>query len=275
MLRPEPQPDWPASWQDAYQYDLKEVFPPFATPRGHGYAYRQRLAHTLSMVEAVTPPHAKVIDIAAAQGNFALSLAERGYDVTWNDLRTELAGYVHLKHQSGAISFLPGDVFSLSALECYDTVVITEIIEHVAHPDRFLAQVAKLLKPGGHIVMTTPNGEFVGNRLPRFSDCPDPSAFESVQFQPDGDGHIFLLHADEIEPMAHDAGLQIQSLHLFTTFLTAGRLRTEFLLHAMPAQSVRFIERQAESWPASLARRIFVQMAVCLRKPPLLGEVVC
>ena len=267
MQRPEPQEDWPASWRDAYKYDLKEVFAPFAAPRGHGFAYRRRMARALAMIKEVSPPRAKVIDIAAAQGNLSLMLAECGYDVTWNDLRAELAGYVRLKHEHGALSYLPGDVFALSARETYDTVVITEIIEHVAHPDRFLAQVATLVKPGGHIVMTTPNGEYLGNRLPRFSDCADPSAFEGMQFQPDGDGHIFLLHADEIAPMAHRAGLEVQSLQLFTTFLIAGRLRTEPLLHLLPFPTIDFLERQVDTWPDAVSRRAFVQMAVCLRKP--------
>jgi SAM-dependent methyltransferase len=267
MLRPEPQPDWPASWRDAYRYDLKEVFEQGATPRGHGHAYRTRMARTIAIVENVTMPNAKVIDIAAAQGNLSLMLAERGYDVTWNDLRAELAGYVTLKYQKGALSFLPGDAFALSARQHYDTIVITEVIEHVAHPDRFLAQVATLLKPGGHVVMTTPNGSFLGNRLPRFSDCPDPAAFESVQFRPDGDGHIFLLHDDEISPLARAAGLEVQSVELFTTFLSAGRARTGLLHQLFPIETLQFFERQVDTWPEFVSRRIFVQMAVCFRKP--------
>ena len=37
---------------------------------------------------------------------------------------------------------------------------ITEVIEHVAHPDRLLQQAAALVRPGGYVVMTTPNGRF-------------------------------------------------------------------------------------------------------------------
>lgn len=267
MLRPEPKADWPPSWRDAYAFDLKEVFDLRTAPRGHGIAYRQRMARTIAMIDQVAEPNAKIIDIAAAQGNLSLLLAERGYHVTWNDLRAELAGYVRLKYQGGALAFRPGNAFTLEAQETYDAVVITEIIEHVAHPDRFLAQVATLLKPGGFVIMTTPNGEYLGNRLPRFSDCADPSVFESVQFQPDGDGHIFLLHRDEIEPLARGAALTLCSLELFTTFLTAGRLRTESLLRILPASMLDMLEHHAGNLPDAIARRVLVQMAVCLQKP--------
>jgi len=56
----------------------------------------------------------RVLDIAAAQGNFALTMAELGYDVTWNDLRDDLVGYVREKHERGSISFSPGNAFDLS-----------------------------------------------------------------------------------------------------------------------------------------------------------------
>jgi 2-polyprenyl-6-hydroxyphenyl methylase/3-demethylubiquinone-9 3-methyltransferase len=267
MLKPQPKTDWPASWHDAYNFDLKEVFDLDASPRGHGNAYRRRMARTLSIIGDVAPAGARIIDVAAAQGNLSLLLAERGYDVTWNDLRVDLAGYVQLKYESGALSFLPGDAFALENVAPYDAIVINEIIEHVAHPDRFLAQIATLLKPGGFVVMTTPNGEYLGNRLPRFSDCPDPSVFEAMQFQPDGDGHIFLLHRDEIAPLAQGASLDVRSIDLFTTFLSAGRLRTEPLLKLLPASMLERIERSSTRWPDAIARRVLVQMAVCLQKP--------
>jgi 2-polyprenyl-3-methyl-5-hydroxy-6-metoxy-1,4-benzoquinol methylase len=44
--------------------------------------------------------------------------------------------------------------------EHFDVVNAVEVLEHVEEDEKFVANVAKVLKPGGHFVMTTPNGDF-------------------------------------------------------------------------------------------------------------------
>lgn len=39
---------------------------------------------------------------------------------------------------------------------CADLVFTTQVIEHVAHPERMAAECARILKPGGALVMTGP-----------------------------------------------------------------------------------------------------------------------
>ncbi|HEX8907386.1 MAG TPA: methyltransferase domain-containing protein, partial [Longimicrobiaceae bacterium] len=258
--------DWPESWKYSYPYDLEEVYGE-ATSRGYSYAYDNRRRQTLRLLTEVLAPGARVLDVAAAQGNFSIALAELGYEVTWNDLRAELEGYVRLKLERGSVSFAPGNAFELSFPEPFDAVLATEVIEHVAHPDEFLARVAALVRPGGFVVLTTPNGAYARNTLPKFSECSDPSVFEAVQFKPNSDGHIFLLHPDEVERLAAAAGLQVDRLVLFTNPLTNGHLKTERLLRALPRGMVETLESATQRLPFALRRKVLLQMAVRLRKP--------
>lgn len=48
----------------------------------------------------------------------------------------------------------------------YDGVISVEVIEHVVEDDAFVAQVARVLKPGGWSYWTTPNGDFIENTNP-------------------------------------------------------------------------------------------------------------
>jgi 2-polyprenyl-3-methyl-5-hydroxy-6-metoxy-1,4-benzoquinol methylase len=266
MKKPIPQLEWPVSWQQSYEYDRLEVFGETSHSRGYAYAYANRFNKTIKLVEEALPKGSRILDIAAAQGNFTLSLAERGYQMTWNDLRFELEDYVKLKYEHGQVAYAPGNVFELNFDQLFDGVIITEIIEHVAHPDEFLRQVSKLLRPGGYVIMTTPNGGYIKNDLPRFSDHPDPSIFESSQFKPNSDGHIFLLYPDEVIRLGEEAGLEVDKLILFTPPFLAGHVKTHLFLPYIPKRLLHFASKCIEFLPSALNRRILLQMGARLIK---------
>jgi 2-polyprenyl-6-hydroxyphenyl methylase/3-demethylubiquinone-9 3-methyltransferase len=267
MKRIEPQEDWPESWKQSHFYDRQEIWGEHVV-RGYSYAYENRRRETLRLLAEVLAPGARVLDLAAAQGNFSLALAEAGYDVTWNDLRAELADYVRLKDERGTLRYAPGDAFQLQFPQPFDAVLITEIIEHVAHPDEFLARVAALVRPGGYIVMTTPNGAYFRNDLPKFSECADPAVFEASQFKPNADGHIFLLHPEEVRELAQRAGLALDALTLFTNPLTSGHIKTEALLRVLPKGVVNAAEFATQRLPLPAKRKLLVHLAARFRKPP-------
>ncbi|MEO5754463.1 MAG: methyltransferase domain-containing protein [Chthoniobacterales bacterium] len=258
--------NWPESWKASFRYDLEEVYGQIRN-RGYAYAYDRRRRATFRLVTEVLPPGARILDIAAAQGNFSIGLAEMGYEVTWNDMRSDLAGYVRLKREIGTIHFAPGNAFHLEPSQLFDGVLITEIIEHTAHPDQLLARTAQLVRPGGYVIMTTPNGAYFRNKLPKFSDSLDPAVYESVQFKPDTDGHIFLLHPGEVEPLAARAGLVLEKLILSTNPLTSGHMKTELALRRIPRQLVDGIENLTGHLPARLRRKLSSQIVARFRRP--------
>lgn len=260
--------DSPLSWKESHRHDLEEIFGPVSS-LGYRYAYENRRRHTLNFIRDAVPPSGEILDIAGAQGNFSIALAELGYQVTWNDLREELADYIRLKADDSAlkrIHFAPGNAFELGYKERFDCVLITEIIEHVAHPDEFLRSAANMVRPGGHIVMSTPNGAYFGNKLPRFSACQDPSIYEHLQFKPNSDGHIFLLWPDEVRRMGEAAGLVCRKHKLFTTPLTNGFLKTRFLLSLLPKSCIFLLERATILLPAWINTRLMLSSATLFQK---------
>jgi 2-polyprenyl-3-methyl-5-hydroxy-6-metoxy-1,4-benzoquinol methylase len=256
---------WPESWRGSYKYDLLEIYGDEGD-LGYVNMYNNRKKTAIELLREVLPSGATVLDIAAAQGNFTLILAELGYCVTWNDLRADLADYVRLKHTHGDITFAPGNAFEIDFSSRFDAVLITEVIEHVAHPDEFLMKTATLVKSGGYVVMTTPNGGFFRNQLPRFSECSDPIRFEAIQFKPDADGHIFLLYRDEIYQLAKSAGLEIDRLLLLTNPLTAGCLKTSRLLRLLPQPVVNGIESASQKLPLIIRDKVMTHLAARFRR---------
>lgn len=273
-LRPTPSEDWPKVWRESYHYDLLEVWddPEPRTLAGLAYAnaYKARQSAVLNILVAEMPAPARVLDLAAAQGNFTIALAGLGYDVTWNDLRAELEGYVRQKLPKHTNAhFVSGNIFDMEEMYVgqFDAVFALEIIEHVAHPDDFISKLATLLRPGGVIVLSTPNGGYFLNKLPRFSDHPDPSVFENTQSAPNSDGHIFLLYEDEMRRFAKSSGLEVCDIKFLTNPLTAGHIKLRYALGVLPARTVDFLERFTRRLPVRMQRKLSSQLIVTLKKP--------
>lgn len=268
ILLPVRDEDWPQSWLMSHAFDELELAhePALSPDPGYVRAYRQRVAQALELVDDHALPGAAVLDVAAAQGNLTISLAMRGYRVTWNDLRAELAGYVRLKLGAQQVNFCPGNVFELD-VGPFDVVLAAEVIEHVAHPDGFLERLGELIRPGGHVVITTPNGRFLRNPLPRFSDFADPSVFEAGQFKPDADGHIFLLHPDELEPLGRAAGLELVRVSQSTSVLVRGWMGTGALTRRLPEPLIAALDGAVVRGPAAVRDRLTTQLAAVFRRP--------
>lgn len=72
-----------------------------------------------------------------------------------------------LERRSNIRDVLFDDMTRSSLPTCsVDCVVAVEVIEHVEEDEQFVREVARVLKPDGMVLITTPNGEFVPNNNP-------------------------------------------------------------------------------------------------------------
>ncbi|MBK6425576.1 MAG: methyltransferase domain-containing protein [Blastocatellia bacterium] len=112
----------------------------------------------------------RTLEVAAGGGGLTAAMAGAGRDVVVNDLLVETlsASLALFDIDRRRLTVLGGNVFDLEPekLGTFDLVIASEVIEHVAHPDQFLAHLARFLEPQGRIVVTTPNGSFFRNPLP-------------------------------------------------------------------------------------------------------------
>jgi 2-polyprenyl-3-methyl-5-hydroxy-6-metoxy-1,4-benzoquinol methylase len=102
------------------------------------------------------PSGGRVLDVGCSGGYLAERLVARGSTVVGIELDPDAAAHA----RKFCAEVLVGDVEQIElAFEpaSFDTIVCGDLIEHLRRPEHLLARVRPLLRPGGRLVLTTPN----------------------------------------------------------------------------------------------------------------------
>ncbi len=97
-----------------------------------------------------------VLDVACGEGYGSAALARAGArSLVGVDVDPVACAYARRKY---GIDARPGDAAALPfPAAAFDLVVSFETVEHVPEPARFLDECARVLRPGGALVISTPN----------------------------------------------------------------------------------------------------------------------
>ncbi len=101
-----------------------------------------------------------VVDAACGTGYGSHHLSEQGnaVRVLGFDLSPEAIDYAEKKHAGPRITYQTADARALPlADESVDVVVSFETLEHVVDGERLIAEFARILKPEGRLIVSTPN----------------------------------------------------------------------------------------------------------------------
>ena len=163
--------------------------------------YRRRIDRVVAVVQERLRPPSLTLDLACAQGNVAITLGELGYRVIGVDLRKEFLDYARSKDDQQVVTWVVAECMDPPlASGRADAVVMGEVLEHVAHPGRLLTRALELVRVGGLVICTTPNGASLrNNRLPSYEKARQRlPELEARQFGPEGADHLFALRPGEI-----------------------------------------------------------------------------
>ncbi len=106
-----------------------------------------------------------ILDVGCSQGIVPILLAREGINVVGVDTSSraieEAKTYLakEPKHVKSRVTYINDDFLSC-ALENrqFDTVVMSEVLEHLVQPARFTEAAAKILNPGNRLIITVPFG---------------------------------------------------------------------------------------------------------------------
>lgn len=249
-------PDCGLVWQDPMiiEDDLAQAYKTYYTHAGHGSLgsagawsrifefldwriaslqglMGERARFTNGFLDDLLP--GALLDVGCGNGNFAARMNGCGWSVRGTDFDPGAAREAARTHG------FPVDVGDLQSLAypdgAMDAVTARHVIEHIRHPRMFLQECWRILKPGGRLVLVTPNVASLGHQIygAHWQGLEPPR-------------HLFLYDAQTLHSLA--AASDVLPASVFSTaqgasyiFRTSERIRTGTY-------------DAAQSWPRTLMK---------------------
>ena len=103
----------------------------------------------------------KILDLGCGQGHFSFNLQEQGFDITCCDVAEDNFQY------HDCIPFKKGNIYEGLPFtdSSFDYVLFIETIEHLEKPYEAIAEISRVLKKGGTLILSTPNILHIGSRM--------------------------------------------------------------------------------------------------------------
>lgn len=99
-------------------------------------------------------PGARVLDIGCGRGTTLRALLDMGYEAHGVELSEAATAGVDPRAQ---IRIAPDLAEAAYEAESFDAVVIWHVLEHLTNPEHTLAEVHRILRPGGRLILAVPN----------------------------------------------------------------------------------------------------------------------
>jgi ArsR family transcriptional regulator len=138
------------------QDKMRSFFDSVAGRLGKDYVPGQSWKGVAEALLRLMPPMA-IADLGAGEGTFALLLAQRATRVIAVDTSAkmiEVGREQALRHGISNVEFRLGDMEEVPIDDgAVDLVFFSQSLHHALHPDRAVAEAARILRPGGRIVV--------------------------------------------------------------------------------------------------------------------------
>jgi|GEM_PF-3424350 2-polyprenyl-3-methyl-5-hydroxy-6-metoxy-1,4-benzoquinol methylase len=183
-----------------------------------------RVYHMVKTLQEFGLTGGTVLEVGSLMGNFSVVLARLGYNVTAVDRYTSYQGaaeeyldYMRSLGISVEATTREDEAKRIGALGTYDAVICMAVIEHIPPPARpFLEMLKSHVKPGGVLLLDTPNIVRWGNRMRLAQGRTIHQDLKSqYHTEPPWEGHHREYTPDEMVWMLQEVGCSDVSLKMF------------------------------------------------------------
>ena len=192
----------------------------------------QRFWHggKLTMIDRLIRPHlkadSKLLEIGCGAGNLLLQAMVRGSYPVALDLAKQALTFVRSRLQEAmSSSAAPRDFLCLQSVgellplasNSFDCILLSEVVEHLETPHISIKEAARVLRPGGRLLVTTPNYRSFWPLMER--------AVDMLNMAPKmaGEQHISRFDPNSLKRLLIESGLRIEyfgTIYFLSPFLS-------------------------------------------------------
>jgi SAM-dependent methyltransferase len=145
-------------WNDQFsrEHDIDRYYAAASAPIR--WIEGRRLALIRSMVDAGRGD--RVLEVGCGGGHVLRLFRES--DLTGVDVSGVMLAKARHNLQGYRVTLLKGDVSEVGLPDAaFDRIICTEVLEHAVNPPAILSEIARLLRPGGRVVITFPHDRII------------------------------------------------------------------------------------------------------------------
>lgn len=223
----------------------------------HDYLIADRMRRALALVEG-TGATGRAMDAGCGAGQMVVELASRGFASAGFDVSANMvtASNKLLARRSLAAEVVQANGEDLPhAADSFDVVTALGYIEYFPSPPKAVAELARIARPGGHLVITSPNPI-------RLAYLADPIGTVKGLLKPEQGYRRHYHSAGRLRRLLGSAGLEVLAVdgHGIGPWTVAGRPVLS------DARSIA-IDRRLSRLPASVRAVLGADLLALARKP--------
>jgi SAM-dependent methyltransferase len=193
------------NYTDHYALDAFDM----PLPEDLGFFRRNQDRRRFEVVARMVPRAGtrRVLDAGTGSGWLGEMLFRRGFDVCALDLGGDSLQRAarRARNRGIGIRFAQGDIYQLPYPDrCFDVVTACEILEHLDRPGEALREMARVLRPGGCAIVSTPCRERIEMTLCIHCNRKTPV-----------NAHLHSFDERSLSELVESAGLSVREIFPF------------------------------------------------------------
>ncbi len=177
----------------------------------------------------------RILDVGCGNGRYLDGMKKLGWQVKGVEFNESAVRVCNLS----GLDVHHGDLFSANFdTDSFDIINVSHVIEHVPNPKEFFAELSRILKKNGTLIIKTPNSEALGRGL-----------FNTNWYANDVPRHIYLFSEQNFSVLANACSLEIQQLRTRTTpKIILNSIDYVVANHSKPSKKVKWMRLAARSY---------------------------